>query len=237
MLTERKGRPLLTLSGPFVRGTMIGRPNRFTVIAEINGEVVKAYLPNPGRLPYLVPGARLLVARKSGGKLSYEVFLAFDGDVPVTVDSRLANRVFESCVSKGYLRDLRGYGVEREVTIDGSKIDFLLRGKEGAVYVEVKSCTYVDRGTAMFPDRQTERGRRHLRLLQGLRERGHDCAIVFVIQRPDARLFAPFREVDPGFAGLLKEALGRGLMGISFSTLFDVDSRTIYFLREVPVSV
>jgi sugar fermentation stimulation protein A len=106
----------------------------------------------------------------------------------------------------------------REKRLEWGRIDFVLNDREGRpVYVEVKSCTHVERGVAKFPDRPTERGKRHLKLLTELAARGDHCCIVFIIQRPDARRFRPFRAVDPAFADLLKYAQKAGV-GIKVMT-------------------
>ena len=62
-------------------------------------------------------------------------------------------------------------------------------------YVEVKSCTHLEDGTAKFPDRQTERDRRHLQSLEKLHSDGYEAHVVFVVQRPDVERFHPYRNV------------------------------------------
>jgi len=39
--------------GPVTKAAFVSRPNRFTLLCELEGKVVKAYLPNPGRLQEL----------------------------------------------------------------------------------------------------------------------------------------------------------------------------------------
>lgn len=215
------------------------RPNRFTVLARIAGKEVRAYLPNPGKLSYLKKGTDLLLfeAARRGRKLPYEVFLAYDGTVPVIVDSRLANRVFKECLIRGYLPEFSKCVIEKETTIQGRRIDFSLQCENGTFYVEVKSCTYVDQGVAKFPDRPTERGRQHLSLLMGLRSSGYDSYVVFVIERPDAEVFSPFREVDPEFFDVFSDALRAGVQAMAISTFFDRDTKTVYLKKRVPISI
>lgn len=44
---------------------------------------------------------------------------------------------------------------------------------------------------------------------------------MFVVQRPDAERFEPFREVDPEFAGMLEGALNKGVKAMAISTAFE----------------
>lgn len=208
------------------------------MVARTAEGVIRAYMPNPGRLSYLKSGTRMLFMKRRGkGKLPYEAFLAYEGRTPIVVDSRLANRVFKTCVSKGYLPEFKNCSIEREVLVRGKRIDFLLHCDGGDVYVEVKSCTHVEEGVAKFPDRPTERGRGHLLLLKELQESGRNCAVVFVIERPDALVFSPYREIDQEFAEILKDAQEKGVKAIAFSTMFDTTTNTLLLERMVKVTV
>jgi sugar fermentation stimulation protein A len=94
----------------------------------------------------------------------------------------------------------------------------------------LKSCTHVENGVAKFPDRPTERGRRHLAILSRLAEKGTRCYVIFIIQRPDARSFEPFMEVDPEFAGLLTYAARAGVKIRAMTTEFMPPN--LYLKRE-----
>ena len=53
--------------GPLVRGSVVSRFSRFTVLAEVEGREVKAYLPNSGRLEELLaPGTPAWLAHRPG---------------------------------------------------------------------------------------------------------------------------------------------------------------------------
>lgn len=56
-----------------------------------------------------------------------------------------------------------------EVKVGNSRIDF----QDGNTFIEVKGCSLVENGVAMFPDAPTERGRRHLEELIKLKEKGY----------------------------------------------------------------
>ena len=40
----------MNIEGPLISGIFIERPNRFITLVEINGEIVRSHLPDPGRL-------------------------------------------------------------------------------------------------------------------------------------------------------------------------------------------
>jgi sugar fermentation stimulation protein A len=77
--------------------------------------------------------------------------------------------------------------------------------------LEVKSCTLVVEGVAIFPDAPTERGRRHLSELIKAKREGWRACILFVVQRSDAQRFAPNDATDPAFGALLRKAVKEGI--------------------------
>ncbi|HEY75497.1 MAG TPA: DNA/RNA nuclease SfsA [Thermoflexia bacterium] len=198
-----------------VEGRFVRRENRFRVAVEVDGRVEAAHLPNSGRLGgLLVPGRRCyLVPRSSPGRRTpYDLLLVAHAGVLVSVDARLPNPLFAEAVAAGRLAPFAGVTrVAREVRHGGSRIDFRLEGAWGTCWVEAKSVTLVEDGVALFPDAPTGRGRRHLEDLITLVREGHRAAVVFVVQRPDARAFAPNGRTDPAFARMLAEAAAQGV--------------------------
>ncbi|MGK7311422.1 MAG: DNA/RNA nuclease SfsA [Candidatus Longimicrobiales bacterium M2_2A_002] len=83
--------------------------------------------------------------------------------------------------------------------------------------LEVKSVTLVEDGVALFPDAVTARGTRHVRELAEVAGRIDDngvawsAAILFVLQRDDARRIEAARSIDPDFADALAEAKAAGV--------------------------
>ena len=94
-----------------------------------------------------------------------------------------------------------------------SRLDFLLTDEEDRKLVlEVKSVTLVEDGVAYFPDAVTARGARHLRELAGIAGRpGWGAAVLFVLQRSDAKRIRAARRIDPAFASALEEAAAAGV--------------------------
>ncbi|MEJ2187449.1 MAG: DNA/RNA nuclease SfsA [Gemmatimonadota bacterium] len=101
----------------------------------------------------------------------------------------------------------------REVPLGRSRIDFLLSRPDGRrLALEVKSVTLVVDGVGLFPDAVTARGARHVRELTELAGRdGWEAAILFVLQRDDARRVHAAASIDPAFAEALAEAKAAGV--------------------------
>lgn len=233
-------KPLLKYAGSFWRGEIVDRPNRFTLRLRMGPSIERVYLPNPGRLStVLSPGRKILCEKciSSARKTHFNAFAVRVHRFYVTVNSSFANAIFSAAVEGGALKEFEGCEIaSREKQFKDGRIDFVLRSPQGEeIYVEVKSCTHVEQGTAKFPDRPTERGRRHLAILSKLAEGGARCYVVFVVQRPDARAFEPFREVDPKFADMLREAVEKGVKVRAISTEFRPPN--LYLRKNLPISM
>lgn len=210
---------LLETTFPLVEGRFLRKINRFVLELAVKGKATRVYIPNPGRLSTILTlDRRMLLKEKASGKYRYEVFAAKMNGFYATLDPKLANELFASAVRKRLLPGFTNCFVsEREVKTRAGRLDFRLSCAGRKRLVEVKSCTHVERGVAKFPDRRTERGRRHLKYLMGL----ENACLVIVVQRPDARAFAPYREIDLEFADLFEKAVRKKSVDVYvFSTRF-----------------
>ena len=77
--------------------------------------------------------------------------------------------------------------------------------------MEIKNCTLVEEGVAMFPDAVTTRGQKHLDELVRLKQEGHRAVIFYLIQRMDAKIFTPAAMIDRVYAQKLKHAVENGV--------------------------
>jgi sugar fermentation stimulation protein A len=130
------------------------------------------------------------------------------------VDTLRANRLAEELLSEGRVRGIGGgWTVQREVRRGSSRFDFLLQRQNGEeMLVEVKSVTLVQNGLALFPDAPTTRGTRHVRELEQAVQSGTRAAVLFVVQRDDARAVAPHAGIDPEFTHALQSAAACGVL-------------------------
>lgn len=223
---------------PLIKGRFIARPNRFLALVELSEGEIGAHVADPGRLKeLLVPGAGVYVApvNRPGRRTAYDLRLVEGPAGLVAVDSRVPNRLVRLALSAGLWPEFAGYaGLKEEPRAGGGRFDFLLTdGRKPECYIEVKGCTLVADGTALFPDAPTARGARHMRELAALAQSGRRAAVLFIIQRSDAVSFCPHAALDPVFAQELREAAAKGVKIRAFRCR--VSSAAITLDREVPV--
>lgn len=220
------------------KGKLLRRINRFVVFVEINKKKVKAYLANSGRLKeVLIKGAECLFEKKKG-KIPYKLIAVKKGNIWVSVDSHLPNKFFYELYKNGEIEFLkRAKFLSKEFKVNNERIDFLfLKGKR-RIFVEVKSCTLLEGDIALFPDAPTLRGKRHLDLLSELRKRGNDACIVFVVQRRDAKSFAPNSFTHFDFSKSLYRAMKNGVKVYLIVTDFNERKRKLekIFIKKLDI--
>ena len=215
------------------------RLNRFAARVQIDGADIVAHVPNSGRLRELfVPDAEIYLSPASSPhrKTSFDLRLVRIDDILVSCDARLPPSLLAEAHALGKLPQFRGHPlIQREVTFEESRLDLCFSGPRGKVYVETKSVTLVCNGAALFPDSPTTRGTKHLRTLIKAVRRGHRAAVVFVIQRPDARRFSPYKTADPEFAAALQEAAKMGVDVCAYGC--DVTLEEVALGSRVPVDL
>lgn len=221
-----------------VPALFVARPNRFLVVASVRGRVVRAASRDPGRLVELLrPGVRLLLAPAPPGSArstAYTLVLIRHARRWVSVVPALANAVLAAALDRDGVAGLRGARVvSREVRQGTSRFDLLLQHRGRRLIVEVKSATLVEDGVALFPDAPTARGARHLCELTEHARRGGHAAVVFVVQRSDARALRPHASNDPEFAAALRDAARSGVRVLAYDC--DVSPSGVRLMRRIPV--
>ncbi len=186
-----------------------------------------------------------------------------ESGILISLDTRLTNSLFLEGLASGDFAPFAGARrIEREVPVPDpclaalirrdrttprpirqhththirSRIDFRLTLADGGIcWVEVKSATLVEVGTAYFPDAVTARGRRHLRDLQSLVLSGHRAAVCFIVQRPDAACLRPQWDRDPIFSQALLDASLAGVELYAYTATITLEEARID--RSIPVIV
>jgi len=224
--------------GDLTEGVFESRQNRFLARVTVEGKPVDCFVPNSGRLnELLLPSAHVYVKRVDGceHRTSYDLALVDHGGVLVSVDSRIPNSVIEEAIQAGLMTEFNGYHVDRrEPSCGDSRLDLHLTDGCGSALIEVKSCTLVTGGVALFPDALTKRCTRHLRTLTGTLISGRS-AIVFLIQRDDAYLLSPNEATDPDFSNALREAQLKGVEAYAYDSKVTLEGITIN--KRVPVKI
>jgi len=228
----------MRFQGRLVAGEFRGRPNRFLGEVIVDGRETLCYIPNPGRMEELLyPGAPvyLLERHTEGRKTNFNLVLVDLQGTLVSVDSMVPNKVIREAVESGLIGGFKRLSIVKgEYTFGESRLDFLLEGEAGQLLLEVKSCTLVRGGVALFPDAPTKRGSRHIRtLMEGLRL--GRAAVVFLIQRADATRFRPNEETDPDLAANLRAAHAEGVEIYAYSSKVTLEG--VFLDRRIPVEL
>jgi sugar fermentation stimulation protein A len=207
-----------------VHGFFQKRINRFLAQVDLGGDSVLTHVPNPGRMHELFIPRKEVFLRVNPGpqrKTDFDLIAVKHNQLIISIDSSLPNKFIRRLLQKHELPMFSEYDqVIPEPRVYDGRFDFKLIGNSGNQFIEVKSCTLVESGRALFPDAPTLRGARHVRhLVKALKENlAFKTAIVFVIQRPDATVFSPNVITDSNFAQALRFANEQGVDIIPLTT-------------------
>ena len=212
-----------------IPGTLIRRYKRFLADVRLDsGETVTAHCPNSGSMKTCCqPGRPVYLSFHDNPKrkLKYTWELIHMPASLVGVNTQVPNRLTAHAIASGDVAELGGYEtVRREVKAGrNSRLDILLESKDRrSCYVEVKNCTLVIDGVATFPDAVTVRGQKHLMELQDLSAAGFRCAMFFLVQRMDAKSFAPADHIDPEYGKKLRQASQNGVEVLAYDVSIDL---------------
>lgn len=228
----------MRFSGPLVPAVFQSRPNRFLGVVLVDGVETLCFIPNPGRMKELLyRGAQvyLIPVQSDTRKTHYNLTLVDHHGIRVSVDSNVPNKLVREALDGCIIEPFKEFRVKKaEYTFGESRLDFLLESDSGKLLLEVKSCTLIRDGVALFPDAPTKRGSRHLRTLTRGLTQGRS-AIFFLIQRPDAKSFRPNMETDPDFAANLKDAAREGVEVYAYTSRVDFDG--VFLGSRVPIDL
>jgi len=242
-------RPFVPFPSPLTPVYVLRRANRFVVEAvDDDGKKWSLHLPNSGRMRELLgkgtPGLAYfhgLPGRRTAGTL----LLVHYAERWVSVDAHMPNRLFAQAMEERALMPFLSYsGWKGETSVADVRLDFLLFGSQPAedgtpsvpeCYVETKSCNLVEEGVALFPDAPTSRGARHVEVMASLVREGKRAAVVWFVQRDDARCLRPYQEADPAFAEALARAVEEGVEVYAY--LCQVAPEGIAVLGTIPVKI
>jgi sugar fermentation stimulation protein A len=203
-----------------------------------DGRTVTAHCPNTGSMQTCCEPGRpvyLSIHDNPRRKLPYTwEMISMPGSL-VGVNTLVPNRLVRLAADRQAIPELRGYGqVRAEVPLpDRARLDLRLQHADGRLcYVEIKNCTLVRGGQALFPDAVTARGLKHLESLTRLAEAGHRAVMFFLVQRMDARSFRPADEIDAAYGRELRQAQQAGVELLAYDVR--IDFRNIRLNRALP---
>lgn len=225
-----------------ITGRLIRRYKRFLADVRLDtGEEVTAHCPNSGSMKgCAIEGARVWLSLSDNPKRKYrhtwELIQA--PDTLIGINTIVPNRLVKLAAVHGAINEFNGYAnVSSEVkTSAHTRLDLLLENAHNDKhYVEIKNCTLVEDGVAMFPDAVTTRGQKHLEELEMLAAKGHQASVFFLIQRMDAKVFRPADHIDRAYGEMLRKAVQNGVKIIVRDTC--IDTREIRINRRIPVDL
>ncbi|MGB9729091.1 MAG: DNA/RNA nuclease SfsA [Thermoprotei archaeon] len=217
---------------------VIERLNRFTVLlVDNNGTKYLGLLRNTGKLKDLIyPDAVLVCKKWSRPKTNCLIIGAETKYGIALIDTYTQMRVFEKLANLRYISWLKDYEIlKKEVTIDDSRLDYMIGSKDTIGYMELKSAVFMNNDTAMYPDTPSERGIRHINLLKSIREMGYRSIISFIAAHPTAKQFRPYWEVDPKIREGLINAKLKGVEIYAVKYYLDLDGNLIFETDNLPI--
>lgn len=224
--------------GEQVIATFEARPNRFVAHARLaSGELVVAHIADRGRLiETLIPGVPLCLVHRPGPKRATQWQAAAaqraDGSW-ASLDTLLPNRLMYQVLQHHLLPELEPYtSVRREVTVGGSRFDFVLSDDAQTTIVEVKSAGRLRDSVALVPDAPSVRAARHVRELAELTTHGYRSVLVIVAQG-HASAVAIDDTIDPELSAAARYAHQHNVHFIGVSSRFERNG--LYFEHTIPL--
>jgi sugar fermentation stimulation protein A len=202
---------------PLLRGSLVKRYRRSLVDVTLDdGTMVTAHCANPGPMVGCCTPGNEVILSDSGNpgrrhRLTWEL-IRMD-ETWVCINPTIARKVVFDALERRLIPSLQQYKeIERE-TVYGSdmKIDMILQGMERNCFLNIFNVTWVENGTASFPDVAHQRYRKSVTDLAGIAAQGHSAVAFFFVQRGDCTLFKPAEHVDRDFLKALLHAEDKGV--------------------------
>lgn len=205
-----------------IDGRMLRRYKRFLAAVELaDGSLVTAHVPNTGTMATCwSPDAPAQLSHSDNPrrKLAWTLERVDMGAGWVGVHTGRVNAVIAEGIAEGRIPALTGYrGLRREVGFAPTghprgRLDIALtEGAAPDVWIEIKNVTLLDGSRLRFPDAVSERGRKHLSLLQVAVEQGKRSVMLYAVNRPEGECFAPAWSIDPAYAERLAAVAEAGV--------------------------
>ncbi|SES90777.1 sugar fermentation stimulation protein A [Methanococcoides vulcani] len=226
-------------------GRLLSRPNRFLGIVDITSisgspadiQEEKVHIHDPGRLEDLLYTGNDLLLKKASNtnrKTGWDVIAAKADDGWILINSAFHRKIAEWAIRNEVCPFFEGLdSVAAEQKFGESRLDFLLGKGDRRIWVEVKGCTLIDDGRAIFPDAPTSRGRRHVGELIKAVVGGDEALLLILVFRPDAQCFAPNEVIDPDLAAAFRDAIGAGVKVCPL--VFSYEGREIIYRGRIPL--
>lgn len=225
-----------------LEGRLLRRYKRFLADVELpDGEVITVHCPNTGAMTGCADaGSRVWLSTSTSKTRKYPHTweLVETGNGVACIHSARANQVVREAFSSGRIPGFEAYPqIHSEVKYaDNSRADLLLEGAAGRVYVEVKSVTLCrGQGCGLFPDAVSERGRKHLRALQSIRDEHTRALLFFCVFHSGISSVSVAGDIDPLYRDTLQEAQAAGVEVLAWKA--EINPRGIVLQEALPFSL
>jgi sugar fermentation stimulation protein A len=224
---------------PLKPATLIRRYKRFLADIRLpDGTELTVHCPNSGSMKTCsAPGSPVCYSTSDNPARKYPQTLEMvhNGSVWVGINTARTNGIVAEGLKNGVIEELWPVdSLVREVKPSPDcRLDLLVESGGRKVFIEVKNCTYVDSGCALFPDAITARGTKHLLELARLVQEGRRGIIIWLVQRRDADRFAPAASIDPHYAETLAAVSRQGVEMLAYQAA--VTPESIDIVRSLPV--
>lgn len=191
-----------------LKARFLTRPNRFIIRCKWRGEILSAFLRNPGRLQgLLLPGSTVHLVKEGklkNRKTNYTAVAVEKKGHPIILDTLYANQVVRYLLERRKIPGLEiATLVQSEIKIKRNRFDFILREGAEKILLEVKSCTLFGKRVAMFPDAITKRGTQQIKELSRMSEEGLRPILLILVHWPFTKVFIPNYHTDLEFSQTL----------------------------------
>jgi len=230
-------------TGILEQGRLLRRYKRFLADVELpGGEVITAHCPNTGAMTGCAePGSRVWLSLSDSKTRKYPHTWELVETVAgmACIHSGLANKVVREALEAGVVPGFDDYpDIRSEVKYGrGSRIDLLLGGTAGEVFVEVKAVTLCRKdGLGVFPDAVSERGRKHLQELARIARQARSRAVLFFcVLHTGIRHVSVAGDIDPRYRAAMIDALAAGVEVLAWGAR--VDPEGVELVAPLPFSV
>ena len=228
--------------GELTEARLLRRYKRFLADVELpGGEEITVHCPNTGAMTGCAePGSRVWLSHSKvkTRKYPHTWELVETSSGMACIHSAKANKVVREAFELGLIRGFEAYPeIRSEVKYgENSRVDLLLEGEGGRVFVEVKSVTLARAGGwGVFPDAVSERGRKHLRELQAIRDDKTRAVMFFCALHEGIETVCSAGDIDPRYRQALIEAMAAGVEVLSWGA--NITPRAIELSQPLPFSV
>ncbi|MDQ7032394.1 MAG: DNA/RNA nuclease SfsA [Desulfonauticus sp.] len=202
----------ITFPTPTRQAVFIKRQKRFTIFAQdvLTHTKLLAHTNNTGSmLGLLKPGRKVILslAQNKNRKLPYTLEAIHNGQIWIGVNTAYPNQAVKLLWQANLFEKWQNSSFQAEVFSHNTRLDACLLQGAKKLWIEAKNVTLVEDDVAYFPDAKTKRGVKHLQELIAIKKQGLEACCFYLVQREDAKCFAPADFIDSEYANWFWKAL------------------------------